>query len=118
MTRWMAAVGWLACGLLAACGPAIGYEQSNGGYAQSGAVGSSSGGAQVASGGGAAVSASGGQYLYLPGTNISLAGIQSAVVQSQDGRSFTLTPADIQAAAAGRLAVALPAGVTTGTVTL
>lgn len=58
------------------------------------------------------------QLLYLPVGGIAVSLVQSIVVQSDDGRVFQLGPSDVQPALAGRLALRLPAGVTTGTVTL
>lgn len=59
---------------------------------------------------------SGVQYLYVPATNIATTSIQQVVVESQDGRTFTLGPSDIQGVASGRLALGIPPGVTQGQV--
>lgn len=60
----------------------------------------------------------GGQLIYLPVGGLALSLVQSIVIQSQGGRVFQLGPSDLQPALAGRLALRVPAGVTTGTVTL
>lgn len=66
------------------------------------------------------VSGTGGgvQYLYVPTTDIPVSSIQQVIVQSADGRTFTLGPADVQNVASGRMALAIPPGVTQGEVTI
>lgn len=59
-----------------------------------------------------------GTLLYLPVPGLVATMIQSIVVQSSDGRVFQLGPQDVQPSLAGRIALTLPAGVTTGTVTI
>ena len=56
------------------------------------------------------------QYLYVPTTNIPVGSIEQVIIQSQDGRVFTLGRNEIQGVAAGRVALGIPPGVTTGTV--
>lgn len=56
------------------------------------------------------------QYLYVPTTNIPVAAIEQVIIQSQDGRVFTLDQSEVQQVAAGRVALGIPPGVTTGTV--
>ncbi len=56
------------------------------------------------------------QYLYVPTTNIPVNSIEQVIIQSQDGRVFTLSRNEIQSVAAGRVALGIPPGVTTGTV--
>lgn len=58
------------------------------------------------------------QYLYVPTTNISTSSIQRVIVQTHDGRTFTLGPGDVQSVAAGRLALGIPPGVTQGQITI
>lgn len=58
------------------------------------------------------------QYLYVPTTDIPVSSIQQVIVQSHDGRTFTLGPADVQNVASGRMALAIPPGVTQGEVTI
>jgi hypothetical protein len=56
------------------------------------------------------------QYLYVPTTNIATTAIQQVIVQTHDGRTFTLGPSDVRAVASGRMALAIPPGVTQGQV--
>ncbi|MFO0645194.1 MAG: hypothetical protein U0326_03075 [Polyangiales bacterium] len=70
------------------------------------------------SGGEGVASASSGQYLYLPASNMPASAVQSVVVQSSDGRQFNAGSGQVYAAAGGRIAVALPQGMTDGTATL
>jgi hypothetical protein len=56
------------------------------------------------------------QYLYVPTTNIPVSLIEQVVIRSEDGRVFTLSRAEVQEVAAGRVALGIPPGVTTGTV--
>ena len=58
------------------------------------------------------------QYLYVPGTSIPVSAIEAVYVQTTDGRRLALDAAGVQAVAGGRLSIAVPEGVTTGTVTL
>lgn len=60
------------------------------------------------------------ELLYLPvdASMVPLHLVQAVVVQTDDGRSFQLTPADLMQGMGGRVAVRVPAGVTTGTATV
>ncbi len=60
------------------------------------------------------------ELLYLPvdASMVPLHLIQAVVVQTDDGRTFQLTQADVQQAMGARVAVRVPAGVTTGTATV
>ncbi len=78
--------------------------------------------APVTSPGGSArvVTGTGGgtQYLYVPTTNIQTSSIQQVIIQSADGRTFTLGADQVQSVAAGRVALGIPAGVTQGNVVI
>lgn len=60
------------------------------------------------------------QLLYLPveASQLPLHLIQAVYVQTDDGRQFQITRADVVAGMGGRIALRIPAGVTTGTATL
>jgi len=58
------------------------------------------------------------QYLYVPATDIPVSSIQQVIVQSVDGRTFTLGPGEVQSVASGRMALGIPPGVTQGQVTI
>ncbi len=58
------------------------------------------------------------QYLYVPTTNIPVASIDQVIVRSADGRVFTLSRQEVQQVASGRVALAIPPGVTDGEVVL
>lgn len=60
------------------------------------------------------------ELLYLPveAAQLPLHLIRAVLVQTDDGRSFQLTQADVQHAMGGRVAVRVPTGVTTGTATV
>jgi hypothetical protein len=104
MTQWMKLSIVAALLSVAAC-PPFPPMVSTGGTTQSTA--------QVVTGTGGGV-----QYLYVPTTDIPIASIQQVIVQSNDGRTFTLGPTDVQAVASGRVALAIPPGVTQGEVTI
>jgi hypothetical protein len=59
-----------------------------------------------------------GQNLVLPMANLAVSAIQSVVITADDGRQMTLSAAELQAASAGQLSIAVPAGVTRGTVSV
>lgn len=60
------------------------------------------------------------ELLYLPvdASMVPLHLVQAVVVQTDDGRTFQLTQADVQQAMGARVAVRVPVGVTTGTATV
>jgi hypothetical protein len=60
----------------------------------------------------------GGQLLYIPDASLLLDQVARIDVQTSDGRAFTLTRADLVQASFGRMALRVPAGVTTGTLTV
>jgi hypothetical protein len=59
-----------------------------------------------------------GQNLVLPTANLAVNAIQYVVITAEDGRQMTLSAAEIQAAGAGQLSIAVPTGVTRGTVSV
>ena len=60
-----------------------------------------------------------GQLLYIPAEAAAYVDqVAQIVVQTDQGQSFQLTRADLVSAAFGRMALRIPAGVTTGTVTV
>jgi hypothetical protein len=73
---------------------------------------------QVSSGGEVTVQGATGQFLYVPVRDAQATAVQSVVVQGADGRQYAVPGGQVQAAAGGRLAIVLPAGITDGTATL
>lgn len=64
------------------------------------------------------VTDAGGQLLYIPDASLLLDQVARIDVQTSDGRAFQLTRADLVQASFGRMALRVPAGVTTGTLTV
>lgn len=71
-------------------------------------------------GGGGVVATGSFQLLYLPAASLPLHLLSYVHVETTDGRVFDLGPADLAqvASGGGRIAVRIPAGVTTGTATI
>jgi hypothetical protein len=60
----------------------------------------------------------GGTLLYIPDASLLLDQVARIDVQTSDGRAFQLTREDLVQASFGRMALRVPAGVTTGTLTV
>lgn len=77
------------------------------------------GDAYAGGGGGSALVATGSfQVLYLPAVSLPIHLVARVHVQTTDGRTFELGPADLSQVTGGRFAVRVPMGVTTGTATV